>query len=32
MSNPYLVLYWLIGLTIYTQAIHWLLEAIKQAL
>jgi hypothetical protein len=32
MRNPYMVLYWLIGLTVYTQMIHWLLEAIKQGL
>jgi hypothetical protein len=32
LNNPYVVLYWLIGLTVYTQAIHWLLDAIRQAL
>lgn len=30
--RPEIVLYWLIGLTVYTQLIHWLLEAIRGAL
>ena len=32
MRNPYIVLYWLIGLTVYTQAILWLLNELKQGL
>jgi hypothetical protein len=30
--RPETVLYWLIGLTVYTQAILWLLNELKQAL
>jgi len=32
LRDPYNVLYWLIGLTVYTQLIHWLLDALKQGL
>jgi hypothetical protein len=31
-TNPKIILYWLIGLTVYTQAILWLLNELKQAL
>jgi hypothetical protein len=32
MRHPEYLLYWLIGLTVYTQAILWLLNELKQAL